>query len=109
MPDIEKVKTGIFEMLQRCSWDDIDKERHRFQPVLNDALELLKDKQPIRPTSYCVLDKNGRTSLRWKCGRCGRLIKYNKGVIKGKDYESIDFYCGNCGTPILWNNKNCSF
>ena len=32
-------------MLQRCSWDDIDKERHRFQPVLNDALELLKEQQ----------------------------------------------------------------
>ena len=42
MTNREKVKTGIFEMLQRNTWKDIDKERHRFQPVLNDALELLK-------------------------------------------------------------------
>lgn len=45
MADIEKIKAGIYEMLLRCSWDDIDKERHRFQPVLNDALELLKERQ----------------------------------------------------------------
>ena len=42
MADIEKTKTGIFEMLQRNTWQDIDEERHRFQPVLNDALELLE-------------------------------------------------------------------
>ena len=30
-------------MLQRNTWKDIDKERHRFQPVLNDALALLKE------------------------------------------------------------------
>ena len=41
--DMEKVKTGIFEMLQRNTWKDIDKERHRFQPVLNYALALLKE------------------------------------------------------------------
>ena len=46
MPDIEKVKAGIFEMLQRNTWKDIDDKRHRFQPVLNDALELLKAQQP---------------------------------------------------------------
>ena len=45
MTDIEKVKTGIFEMLQRNTWKDIDHERHRFQPVLNDALKLLKEQK----------------------------------------------------------------
>lgn len=45
MADIEKVRTGIFEMLQRNTWKDIDNERHRFQPVLNDALELLKEQE----------------------------------------------------------------
>lgn len=45
MPDREKVKTGIFEMLQRDTWKDIDPERSRFQPVLNDALELLREQQ----------------------------------------------------------------
>ncbi len=46
MADIEKVINGIFEMLQRNTWKDIDDKRHRFQPVLNDALELLKAQQP---------------------------------------------------------------
>lgn len=32
-------------MLQRNTWKDIDDKRHRFQPVLNDALELLKEQQ----------------------------------------------------------------
>ena len=43
MPDIEKVKTGIFEMLQRDTWKDIDPDRERFQLILNDALALLKE------------------------------------------------------------------
>ena len=47
MPNIEKTKTGLFEMLQRDTWKDIDPERSRFQPVLNDALELLKEQQTI--------------------------------------------------------------
>ena len=47
MADIEKIKTGIFEMLQRNTWQDIDEERHRFQPVLNDALELLKEQNGL--------------------------------------------------------------
>lgn len=48
MPDIiERVKTGIFEMLQRNTWKDIDAERRRFQPVLNDALKVVKDQQAI--------------------------------------------------------------
>ena len=34
-------------MLQRDTWKDIDPERSRFQPVLNDALELLKEQQTI--------------------------------------------------------------
>ena len=51
MADIEKTKTGIYEMLLRCSWDDIDKERYRFQPVLNDALELLKEQPKWIPVS----------------------------------------------------------
>lgn len=46
MIDIEHVTTGIFEMLQRSTWKDIDDERHRFQPVLNDALKLLKNSVP---------------------------------------------------------------
>ena len=45
MADIEKVIKGVFEMLQRNTWKDIDPERDRFQPVLNDVLELMKEQQ----------------------------------------------------------------
>lgn len=61
MPDREKVKTGIFEMLQRNTWKDIDKERHRFQHVLNDALELLKEQEEIE-----LCDRCGRVRLKSK-------------------------------------------
>lgn len=47
MADIERVKTGIFEMLQRNTWKDIDNERHKFQTVLNDALKLLKEQEKL--------------------------------------------------------------
>ena len=71
MIDREKVKTGIFEMLQRNTWKDIDKERHRFQPVLNDALALLKEQEPVEPvispeTKYHKMYKN--------CGACGAFL-----------------------------------
>lgn len=48
MEDIEKVKTGLFEMLQRDTWKDIDPDRERFQPILNDALEALKELQELK-------------------------------------------------------------
>ena len=74
MPDIEKIKTGIFEMLQRCSWDDIDKERHRFQPVLNDALELLKEQhETIKSLEQEIRDKNVRLTERAE--QVERLLK----------------------------------
>lgn len=47
MADIEKVIKGVFEMLQRDTWKDIDQERHRFQPVLNDVLKLLKKQNEV--------------------------------------------------------------
>ena len=60
--DREKVKTGIFEMLQRNTWNDIDKERHRFQPVLNDALTMLKE-QRITVEIVAVTKENGSVNL----------------------------------------------
>lgn len=51
MADIEKVKTRLFEMLQRDTWKDIDPDRERFQPILNDALALLKEQPKWIPVS----------------------------------------------------------
>ena len=89
MADIEKTKTGIYEMLLRCSWDDIDKERHRFQPVLNDALELLKAQQP----------KKGSWDYGTQCSVC-------KGTIippKGRKIR-VNF-CPWCGADMRGEQK----
>lgn len=65
MADIERVKTGIFEMLQRNTWKDIDGERRRFQTVLNDALKLLKEQhETIKNLEQEIRDKNVRLTER---------------------------------------------
>lgn len=80
MADIEKVKTGIFEMLQRNTWKDIDNERHRFQPVLNDALKLLKEQhETIKNLEQEIRDKNVRLTERAE--QVERLLK--KSVPQG--------------------------
>lgn len=63
MPDIEKTKTGLFEMLQRDTWKDIDPERSRFQPVLNDALELLKEQQKQIDDAYEKGYRDGQNNI----------------------------------------------
>ena len=88
MPDIEKIKTGIFEMLQRCSWDDIDKERHRFQPVLNDALKLLEEQhETIKSLEQEIRDKNVRLTERAE--QVERLLKKSvpQGVVDQIKWE----------------------
>ena len=89
MIDIEHVTTGIFEMLQRNTWKDIDNERHRFQPVLNDALKLLKEQEAVEPNV---------TSAEQRCGNCNKVIEMD-------GWKS----CPWCGKPIAWSewwNKN---
>lgn len=46
-------------MLQRDTWKDIDKERRRFQSVLNDAIALLKEQSHVE--TFTVIDtKTGK-------------------------------------------------
>ena len=75
MADIEKTKTGIFEMLQRNTWKDIDDKRHRFQPVLNDALELLKEQPKWIPINERKPNSCGTYVVaRWFIDGCRRKI-----------------------------------
>jgi len=88
MPDREKVIKGVFEMLQRNTWKDIDPERYRFQPVLNDALSLLKEQEavvPIPPTDESDL---------WKCGNC------NHQLFRCTHQK----FCEECGRKIGWED-----
>ena len=85
--DMEKVKTGIFEMLQRDTWKDIDKERHRFQPVLNEALALLKEQEAVKPDR----EHSGGGTTWWNvCGNCKTAINPN------------DKFCHECGKAVKW-------
>ena len=84
MTDIEKVKTGIFDMLQRHTWKDIDHERHRFQPVLNDVLKLLKEQQPKKGHWETKIIRGDKAMC---CSVCGE----DSGTIY--DYP----FCPNCG------------
>jgi hypothetical protein len=99
MPDMEKVRVGIFEMLQRNTWKDIDKERHRFQSVLNDALALLKEQEPIEPVD------DGHGSL--ICGNqgyeCGCVGRYD---LTTKVVEKYCNFCPECGRKVKWNECN---
>lgn len=76
-------------MLQRDTWKDIDQERHRFQPVLNDVLKLLKKQKAVEPKV---------SSTEQRCGNCNKVIEMDGWIA-----------CPWCGKPIAWNewwNKN---
>lgn len=46
MDDLEKITNGLREMSCMATWKDIDRIRHRLQPVINDAIALLKAREP---------------------------------------------------------------
>jgi len=91
LADIEKVKTGIFEMLQRNTWKDIDDYRHRFQPVLNNALSMLKEHEPKKAKK--VVEEYGW--LFGDCPSCGSRLN-------NKDYPKA---CGKCGQALEWDGE----
>lgn len=128
MADIEKVKTGIFEMLQRNTWKDIDDYRHRFQPVLNDALKLLKEQEPKPPIHIheeypehdWETDENGNID-EWAmsyehhngpaCERCGySFCMHCKPNGWNEEPCVIDYYqCPKCSERIHKGGKNIEY
>ena len=87
--DREKVIKGVFEMLQRDTWKDIDQERHRFQPVLNDVLKLLKEQEAVEPYSMNAERTYGI------CPKCGKIV-FRYGNVEE------NHYCGVCGQAVKW-------
>lgn len=47
MIDREKVINGLREMSCRATWKDIDRIRHKFQPIINDAIAMLKEQHKL--------------------------------------------------------------
>ena len=50
MPDREKVINGLREMSCRATWKDIDRIRDKFQPIINNALAMLKEQENKQET-----------------------------------------------------------
>ena len=84
MADRNQVISGLFEMVVRDTWKDIDPHRSRYQPILNGALELLKEQEPAK-----VVD--GRPRCRFECGNCGT------------EFAFVYNYCPSCGRKVKWD------
>ena len=79
MADREKVINGLREMSCRATWKDIDRIRHKFQPIINDAIAMLKEQEAIQvPEDKINKCECGETVCRyWHpkfCGFCGREL-----------------------------------
>lgn len=95
MIDREKVIKGLQierECVSRdcdrdCSKCDLVQDREWLLSVYDDALELLKEREPMKPIK--TLDGNGNL---WRdCGECGGVLP--------KDAR----HCPTCGKKVDWN------
>ena len=96
MPDREKVINGLREMSCRATWKDIDRIRDKFQPIINDALALLKEQEPVEPT----FRQDEKGIFVWCCGSCGAYMYHiYDGIDKAKEYAK---FCRQCGRQVKW-------
>lgn len=103
MADLEKVIYSI----ERCichvpdACRDCGYDNHEYnecvEKLLRDALELLKEQEPVKPTVRVDT---------WICSKCGHTLesqeliddKENPQVLIHEQYE----YCPNCGRKVKW-------
>jgi len=96
MPDMEKAITGLQierECVSRdcdrdCGECDLVQDREWLLSVYDDAIELLKEQEPIKPKSKVRHGENGQIQ-HW-CGNC-------MAMLHGKPK-----YCSNCGRQVKW-------
>ena len=97
--DKEKVINGLREMSCRATWKDIDRIRDKFQPIINNAITLLKEQEAVEPSFK--QDKDG--IFVWCCGSCGAYMYHiYDGIDKAKEYAK---FCRQCGKPVLWGGR----
>ena len=88
MPDREKVIKGLREMSCRATWNDIDRIRNKFQPIINGAIDLLKEHEAVKPKCKeriggfvagicptCGTALNNILNVK-ACGKCGQAVKW---------------------------------
>ena len=93
MPDREKVIGGLREMSSRATWEDIDRIRHKFQPIINEAIILLREQEADRKF-YAE-----------KCDELYSAAKSKVDVVRCKDckhYMTIHCTCDGCCISDDW-------
>ena len=70
--------------------------------LMKDALELLKDTEPVKP--YLSLDSD--RSRVWCCRSCDAILAY--AGCEDRPWER-NRYCRMCGKPLKWEVKNGTY
>ena len=113
MPDREKVIKAAEICLRyiddgdcptECPYFDLCtkyEKRVVFQPLIRDALALLKEQEAVKP-----VEVNNKETGCFKCGNCGAVVlSYSyPGIITDK-YRSYHQFCGKCGRRVLWEGR----
>lgn len=101
--EIENITKGIYEMLIRNTWLGIDDDRNRLQPILYDALKLLKEKKPKKPhyTTLKYIVNGEEVSV--KHPECPRCIKNSGLYLWDAEIERGQAFCKRCGQAIDWS------
>lgn len=102
MPDREKVIKGLTahkngNCIEDCPYY-LGNEDGCLRNLFNDALELLKEQEAIKPTAFVDKD-TGET--RYECN-CGYEVGYEELAASGI-VEIKHSYCPNCGKKVKWD------
>lgn len=75
-----------YEFVYNCNMGQIE----------NDALTLLKERQPMEPQ----MDYDGRDV--WRCGCCGATLFHPSNTQADEDEKNYRKYCFHCGRNVKW-------
>lgn len=108
MPDREKVIKGLEYCMGgcqvscfKCPYRDIGEippdclDNCR---ILQDAVELLKEQEAIKP----YMDYDGQDV--WRCGKCGNSLMHPSYYESDEDQKNHIRYCSHCGRAVKWDD-----
>ena len=107
MPDREKVikgletciwfGTGMVYECTGCPYDTEELVAKCVTKMQEDALELLKEQEPIAP----VVVSHSR-GIAYNCGACGTEIAVIKDTVSAGWAKENVRYCQRCGSAVKW-------
>lgn len=99
MADREKVLNGLEACADRtgalcrtCPYDFVHNE-NCMGDMARDALELLKEQEPVKPVVN--VDE-------WVCGCCGLSVEQQRMIHPGAIFHDFFEYCPHCGKKVDW-------